>query len=143
MLNGAGNIQSKLTEETDDDLVRSAQRGDLDAFGELVVRYQQRVYSLAYGMTGNHNDADDLAQEVFLKTFRAIKKFRFQSSFYTWLYRIAVNTIITRRKKLKAAVHLELNPQVLEIQGSPYLPAGLRSKKGDKEVARRELQDAL
>jgi len=124
----------------DFDLVRAARQGDENAFGELVRKYQGRIYSLAYGMVGNHSDADDLAQEIFLKSYRNIKKFRFKSSFYTWLYRIGVNTIITRRKKLRRDRHLELHPQALEIEVNPYLSSRLGGKRGDQAAGGRELK---
>jgi len=102
-VNGMNEVGSKNMSLKKDDfeLVRASRDGDQEAFGELVRKYQGKIYSLAYGMVGNHADADDLAQEIFLKTYRNIKKFRFKSSFYTWLYRIATNTIISRRKKLR------------------------------------------
>lgn len=130
--------ESKRSE--DFQLVRTARAGDQNAFGELVRKYQDRIYSLAYGMVGNHSDADDLAQEIFLKCYRNIGKFRFKSSFYTWLYRIGVNTVITRRKKLRRHEHLELNPQVLDIEGSPYLSPSLGGKRGDEAAGGRELK---
>ncbi len=120
-------------------LVRAVRGGDEDAFGQLVRKYQGRIYSLAYGMVGNHSDADDLAQEIFLKCYRNIAKFRFKSSFYTWLYRIGVNTILTRRKKLRRDTHLELKPEILDIQGSPYLSPRLGGRRGDRAAGGREL----
>ena len=127
-------------EKDDFSLVRATRDGDQEAFGELVRKYQGKMYSLAYGMVGNHADADDLAQEIFLKTYRNIKKFRFKSSFYTWLYRIATNTIISRRKKLRGDSHLELKPQVLDIEGSPYLSTRLGGEKGDRAMSNKEMK---
>jgi RNA polymerase sigma-70 factor (ECF subfamily) len=80
-------------------LVQKAKDGDLDAFGELVKKYQRKIYSLIYQMTFNHAEADDLSQEVFLKAYKALPKFKKKSSFYTWLYRIAVNLVINQLKK--------------------------------------------
>ncbi len=130
-------------EKDDFELVRASRDGDQEAFGELVRRYQGKIYALAYGMVGNHADADDLAQEVFLKTYRNIKKFRFKSSFYTWLYRIATNTIISRRKKLRGDSHLELKPQVLDIEGSPYLSTRLGGEKGDRAMSSKEMKQDI
>ena len=76
------------------DLVKLARRGDLTAYDELVKRYQERIYATIYHMTSNHEDANDLAQEAFIKAFSALKSFKGGSSFYTWLYRIAVNKTI-------------------------------------------------
>ena len=74
------------------DLVRRAQKGDLEAYDELIKRYQERIYATIYHMTSNHEDANDLAQESFIKAFQALKSFKGGSSFYTWLYRIGINT---------------------------------------------------
>lgn len=81
-------------------LVEEAQRGGREAFAELVRRHERRIYGVVYRMSGNPSDADDLAQEVFMTAWRAIGSFRRGSSFYTWLYRIAVNLSLTfvRRK---------------------------------------------
>ncbi len=67
------------------DLVRRAQEGDLRAFDELVRRFQERVYATVYHMTANHEDANDLVQEAFLKAYRALKSFKGDSSFFTWV----------------------------------------------------------
>src|SRR5215217_7855588 len=71
----------------DRQLVRRAQDGDLSAFDELIRRYQERVYATVYHMTSNHEDANDLAQEAFIKAYQALKTFKGGSSFYTWVYR--------------------------------------------------------
>lgn len=78
--------------ETSDADVEACQRGDRDAFRSLFLRYQQPVFRLAYRYTGNPDDAEDLTQEVFIRVFQRIGSFRFESSFSTWLYRIAANT---------------------------------------------------
>lgn len=135
--------RSKSINQEDFELARAAQGGDLPAFGELVKKYQRRIYSLAYGMTGSHTDADDLAQAVFLKAFRAIKSFKFRSSFYTWLYRIGVNTIITGRKKIRARTMLELKPELLEVSGSPYLAGSGKGVSPSRELRARELRRSI
>ncbi len=76
----------------DQDLVARVQRGDKSAFDVLVIRYQQRVINLIMRFIPNHAEALDVAQEAFIKAYRAIPRFRGDSAFYTWLYRIAVNT---------------------------------------------------
>jgi RNA polymerase sigma-70 factor (ECF subfamily) len=75
-------------------LVRKASQGDLSAFEQLVLLYQDRVYSHCVNLTGNYDDGQDLAQEVFVKAFKGIASFRGQADFGTWLHRIAVNTWI-------------------------------------------------
>jgi len=84
---------------SDDELVLKSQQGDMRAFDELVERYHGKIYGLTYNMTSNREDAEDLTQEVFVKAFEALPRFRGKSSFYTWLYRIAVNKTINYRKK--------------------------------------------
>src|ERR1700709_2248426 len=90
------------------ELVRRARRGDLKAYDDLVKRYQERIYATIYHMTSNHEDANDLAQEAFIKAYSALKSFKGGSSFYTWLYRIAVNKTINFLKQRKNKYHLSL-----------------------------------
>src|SRR5579864_7712635 len=82
-------------------LVKRARQGDLGAYDELVRRYQERIYATIYHMTANHEDANDLAQEAFIKGYQALKSFKGGSSFYTWVYRIAVNKTINFLKQRK------------------------------------------
>jgi len=71
--------------------IKSAQQGEHEAFGPLVQKYQQRVFSLVYHLVRRRDEVEDLAQEIFIKAFRAIRSYNFQSSFATWLSRIATN----------------------------------------------------
>jgi RNA polymerase sigma-70 factor (ECF subfamily) len=86
----------------DSDLVTRCQRGDTTAFNELVTRYRGKAYAMIYNMVHNEQDAWDLAQDGFLKAWKSIGRFRGQSSFYTWLYRIMMNVTIDslRRKQI-------------------------------------------
>ena len=83
----------------DIDLINRFKNGDTSAFGEIVLKYQDKVYNLCRHMLGNVADAEDAAQDVFLKAYQALPKFQPEASLYTWLYRIATNTCIDRRKK--------------------------------------------
>ena len=78
--------------ESDQELVDRAKNGDLKAFDLLVLKYQRRVFRLISRVIKNNSEVEDVAQECFIKAFRAIHQFRGDSAFYTWLYRIAVNT---------------------------------------------------
>ncbi len=100
----------------DADLVFKAQQGDLLAFDELVERYHGRIYGLTYNMTSNREDAEDLVQEVFVKAFNALPRFKGNSSFYTWVYRIAVNKTINYRKKRNRKRALSLDQFDQEIK---------------------------
>jgi RNA polymerase sigma factor (sigma-70 family) len=88
-----------MDETPDDALVGHALGGDLEAFEDLARKHQQRIYRLVYAMTRDHSDADDLTQEVFLTAFRSLRTFNRRSSFYTWIYRIAVNRTLNFLKK--------------------------------------------
>jgi RNA polymerase sigma-70 factor (ECF subfamily) len=83
---------------TPDELIRNAQKGDPMAFKNLVYLYDNRVLRTAFKMLGNRQDAEDVYQEVFLRVYSSLHRFRFQSTFETWLYRIVVNTTINYRK---------------------------------------------
>jgi RNA polymerase sigma factor (sigma-70 family) len=87
--------------EDDREAVLATQRGEREAFDRLVERYQREVYRLCYRYVGNHQDANDMTQEAFLKAYRAIGRFRGDSAFSTWLYRIAVNTFLNFRSSRK------------------------------------------
>jgi len=84
---------------SEDHLVRLSKQGDVEAFMALALRYQERVYNTILGLTKNHLDADDLSQETFMKAFQSLKGFKHDSSFYTWMYKIAVNLTLNFLKK--------------------------------------------
>jgi RNA polymerase sigma-70 factor, ECF subfamily len=90
---------SDMTTQSNEALIRRAQRGDETAFRTLVLRHDRKVLGLACRMLGNNQDAEDVYQEVFLNVYTHIGQFKFQSAFETWLYRITVNTAINYRKK--------------------------------------------
>jgi RNA polymerase sigma-70 factor (ECF subfamily) len=124
-------------------LVRQARRGDLQAYDELVRRYQERIYATVYHMTSNHEDANDLAQESFIKAFQALKTFKGGSSFYTWLYRIAVNKTINFLKQRKNRTHMSLNDLDFNAEHDPDLMALISDKTPRREAGLTELQEKL
>jgi|SRR5262245_7837105 len=85
-----------VTNPTDAELVDAALAGDRQAFDAIVERHRRHVYQLCYRFVGNHEDASDLAQDVFVRAYRGLKKFRGQASLGTWLYRIGVNVCLNR-----------------------------------------------
>src|SRR6187431_2102042 len=114
------------------DLVKRCQKGDSGAFDELVVRYRTRIFGMIYNMVHNEQDAWDLAQDSFLKAWKSIGRFRGQSSFYTWIYRIVTNVTIDwlRKKQVKGsgtefddAVQLkEIDPASRTVPKGEFLP---------------------
>src|SRR5438445_9525649 len=125
------------------DLVRSAQRGNLAAYDELVRRYQERIYATIYHMTSNHEDANDLAQDTFIKAFHALKSFKGGSSFYTWIYRIAVNKTINFLKQRKHRAHLSLNDLDFNAEHDPDLLSLVSDKTPRRDAHLAELQQKL
>lgn len=125
------------------ELVQRARRGDLPAYDDLVRRYQERIYATVYHMTANHEDANDLAQEAFIKAFHALKSFKGGSSFYTWVYRIAVNKTINFLKQRKHRAHLSLNDLDFNAEHDPDLVALISEKTPRREVGLAELQEKL
>lgn len=111
---------SDIEDQTPDaDLVDAAKHGDIQAFDELTRRYHGRIYALLYHMTSNREDAEDLLQEVFLKAYQSLPRFRGQSSFYTWVYRIGVNRAINFVKKRKRKSALSLDHVDLGLERDP------------------------
>src|SRR5213594_5214995 len=104
--------------KTDEDqqLVARTQEGEAAAFDQLVVKYSPRLYGLVYNMTSNHEDTNDLLQDVFAKAYRSIKGFRGKSSFYTWIHSIAVNMTINFLKKRGRRFHMSLDDVDANIQ---------------------------
>jgi RNA polymerase sigma factor (sigma-70 family) len=98
-----------MPDKADEVLIKEFQHGDVRAFNELVRRYQERVYWVARRLVGDHADADDVAQEVFIKIYDSLKGFRGESSFYTWTYRITVNAALNllRRNKIREFVRFD------------------------------------
>jgi len=125
------------------ELVRRAQHGDLEAYDELVKRYQERIYATVYHMTSNHEDANDLAQDAFIKAFQALKSFKGGSTFYTWIYRIAVNKTINFLKQRKNRLHMSLNDLDFNTENNPDLVALISDKTPRRDAGLKELSEKL
>jgi RNA polymerase sigma factor (sigma-70 family) len=125
------------------DLVHRARTGDMAAYDDLVRRYQERIYATIYHMTSNHEDASDLAQESFIKAFQALKSFKGGSSFYTWVYRIAVNKTINFLKQRRNRAHMSLNDLDFNAEHDPDLVALISDKTPRRDIALSELQEKL
>src|SRR5437764_12866113 len=124
------------------DLVKRCQDGDAEAFDELVTRYRTRVFGMIYNMVHSEQDAWDLAQDSFVKAWKSIKRFRGQSSFYTWIYRIVTNVTIDwlRKKQVKGSgMEFDDSIQLKEVD-----PASKTMPKADmipsEQMERREIR---
>jgi RNA polymerase sigma factor RpoE len=135
---------SKASVEPDETaLVRRARAGDLAAYDQLVRLYQERIYSTVYHMTANHEDANDLTQEAFIKAYQALKSFKGGSSFYTWVYRIAVNKTINFLKQRRNRTQISLNDIDFNAEHDPDLVALISDKTPRREINLAELQEKL
>ena len=83
----------------DEDLARRAQQGDQDAFAELVHRYERQIFSMAYRLVGDYDEAADLAQEAFLRIYRMLDRYDSQKKFFSWMYRVAQNSCLNALSK--------------------------------------------
>src|SRR5882757_7659433 len=123
-------------------LVREAQRGDRAAFEELVRHYDQAVLRLAMHLTGSDHEAQDIYQEAFLKAYKNIGRFRFECSFYTWIYRIVTNLCLDNIRKKQ--VRKEDAPVAVDSEGEQYdllsqVADGRSGANPERDLMRREL----
>ena len=117
--------------DEDQQLVARTQEGDAAAFDQLVVKYTPRLYGLVYNMTSNHEDTNDLLQDIFSKAYKAIRGFRGKSSFYTWIHSIAVNMTLNFLKKRGRRFHLSLDDVDASIQNDKeFLEADRHQQPG-------------
>lgn len=136
-------LENKARAAEDLALVNRARQEDSAAYDELIRRYQERIYATIYNMTSNHEDANDLTQETFIKAYRALKSFKGDSSFYTWVYRIAVNKTINFLKQRKNRYHMSLNDLDFNVENDPDLVALVSDKTPRRDLNLVELQDKL
>jgi len=129
-------VQTARWQPTDREVVALVQAGDREAFGLLVGRYQDRIYSLAYNYLGREDDARDATQETFVKAFRQIGNFGGRSDIYTWLYRIAVNCCIDHLRRAGA------RKEVADAEVTLEMHADGRSDP-ETELERNELRRRL
>ena len=130
--------------EEDRVLVARAQEGDTRAFDDLVRKYTPKLYGMVYNMTSNREDTDDLLQDVFAKAYRSLKRFLGKSSFYTWIYSIAVNMTLNHLKKRGRHMKVSLDDVDTGIANDPDFIAITTAKSNvGREVNIHELQKRL
>jgi len=142
-VNRAAVAQADPAAVDETELVQRARKGDLGAYDQLIQRYQERIYATVCHMTSNHEDANDLTQEAFIKGHQALKSFKGGSSFYTWVYRIAVNKTINFLKQRKNRSQMSLNDIDFNAEHDPDLVALISDKNPRREAGLTELQEKL
>jgi len=129
--------------DTDHAVVKQVQSGDVAAFDKLIVKYRERLFGVVYNLTSNREDASDLVQDAFIKAFQSINRFQGQSSFFTWLYRIAVNTTLTHLRKARNSRFFSLETIHDDVTTAQIVDK-LSDKSGaDRATQLRELQEKL
>jgi RNA polymerase sigma-70 factor (ECF subfamily) len=136
--------ERQLEADSDMEIVRRVQAGDVAAFDRLIVKYRERVFGIIYNLTSNREDAADLSQEAFIKAFQSIHRFGGQSSFFTWLYRIAVNSTLSHLRKSRLRAFFSLERIDADEPVAKEVVAALTDKSGaDRDAFVRELQEKL
>jgi RNA polymerase sigma-70 factor, ECF subfamily len=124
-------------------IIERCKEGDLAAFNELVLRYEKQVYNLAFRLTGSYDDANDVASDTFVRIFNSIGKFRGDSAFSTWLYRIATNVYLDTRKRRSAHPNLSLEEYLEMEEGSMDRQIEDRGPGPQNKVEERERHERL
>ena len=132
-----------MPEWNEKNVVNRAQNGDMEACNELIRHYQERIYSTIYHMISNHEDASDLAQITFIKAIQKINNFKGQSSFFTWLYRIAVNNTINFIRTKRKRVILSINQMQEDFDRGEELLGLISKETPQRNINRLELQGIL
>lgn len=136
-------MQEDASRQQDTELIARTQAGDAAAFDELIMKYSQRLYGLVYNMTSNHEDTNDLLQDVWAKAYRSINGFRGQSSFYTWIHSIGVNMTINFLKKRGRRHHMSLDDIDSGIQNDKEFLELTATSSPVREADLSELQKRL
>lgn len=142
-LTAAGAEVSAPEADGDLALVRQAQEGDAEAFDQLARKYRERLYAILYNLTANREDAADLTQEVLVKAFRSINRFGGRSSFFTWLYRITVNTAFSYLKRSRRHRFFSFEDLTPEFASDPAIEALTDGSGSDRNLLASELQEKL
>lgn len=129
-----------MIELSDAEIVAECKNGNQLAFNELVRRYQEKIYWLIRRMVSDHDDANDISQDVFVKVFHSIKDFRGESSLFTWLYRIATNMSLNfiRRRKLRSFFSIDTVEHMIE--SDEERPLDLMEKKEQRTLIERAIE---
>lgn len=129
--------------DPDQDLVARAQKGDTRAFDALILKYGDKLYGLVYNMTSHKEDTHDLLQEIFARAYQSLRSFRGNSTFYTWIYQIAVNLTLNFLKKRKRRTGMSLNDLDSSVQQDPGLIDTTAEANPEKQTNLNELQIKL
>jgi RNA polymerase sigma-70 factor (ECF subfamily) len=131
------NSESMTGNETE--LIMQAQRGNMNAFEQLVQRHDKRVLTIAAGSVHSADDAKDIYQEVFLRVYKGLPKFQYKSEFSTWIYRITTNVCLSYRSRRNRSPHTSLDQSINDEDGQPH---ALKDTLSDTSAADQQTYDA-
>jgi len=123
----------------DTELIMQTQRGNMDAFEQLVQRYDKRVLTIAAGYVNSSDDAKDIYQEVFIRVYKGLSKFQYKSEFSTWLFRITTNVCLSHRMRGRRHTHTSLDQEVNDEDGQPH---ALKETLTDNTATDQQTHDA-
>lgn len=119
----------------DEDLARLAQQGDQDAFAELVRRYERQIFSMAYRLAGDYDEAADMAQEAFLRIYRILDRYDPQKKFFSWMYRVAQNSCLNALAKRPA--------NVIPVERAEEYMADVPAAEPEQNYLNREMREHI
>jgi len=128
---------------TDEVLIEKTKGGDNSAFEELVKKYEKKIYNLALRLTGNPDEAGDVFQETFLKAYHSLNRFKGEANFSTWLYRIALNIFLMKKRKEKGKVFESIDMPLFTAKGEMTKEIPDWSTNPEAEIENKELKNIL
>ena len=126
---------------SDEELVKKVKNGDVDAFEQIITKYEKKIFGLIYNMLRNENEIEDVAQEVFIKVYKNLDKFHGDSSLYTWIYKIATNLCLDQIKKRKEVIYIDEKLQLDDGEVEFQIPSD--EKLQDEIYEQKELKQKL
>ncbi|MGD9417905.1 MAG: RNA polymerase sigma factor [Verrucomicrobiota bacterium JB025] len=129
--------------DPDQDLVTRAQQGDTRAFDALILKYGDKLYGLVYNMTSHKEDTHDLLQDIFARAYQSLGKFKGKSTFYTWIYQIAINMTLNFLKKRKRRTGISLSDPDTNVQQDPSMVDTTHEANPEQQSSINELQIKL
>lgn len=140
--NGLKLVQTTVNTATDIEIIRQVLAGNTDMYAVLVNRYKNKVFSLAYAIVSNREDAEEIAQDAFVKAFKGLPAFKERSSFSTWMYRIVLNTALNK-KKIKKLVTVDGTDEIKQDEPFAFDSFTAYLKRDDQKKFIRMALDAL
>lgn len=135
--------EGTLTREEEYALIDRSIEGDTEAFNQLVTTFQSRIFATVYHMVGNHEDANDITQDTFIKAYKALKSFKKNSGFFTWIYRIGVNQTINFLNSRKKRQFLSFDNEDYDPEADSEIISLISEKTPRNDIGLKELKEKL